>query len=54
MYNTALNNLICGKPPGNLEMRAKNCRSGKTVDPMTKRCTVKKGQHPVPTHLQGS
>jgi hypothetical protein len=48
-YNTALNNLIWGKSPGNLETRAKTAdQSGKmykTVDPMTKRRTGREGQY---------
>jgi hypothetical protein len=40
-YNTALNNLIWGKSPGNLEMRAKTAdqpgKVYKTVHSMTKR-----------------
>jgi hypothetical protein len=52
MYNTALNNLIWGKPLRNLEMRAKTTDQPgnvyKTVDPMKKRRIVRKGQYLVP------
>jgi hypothetical protein len=48
-YNTALNNLIWGKSPGNLETRAKTAdqpgKVYKTVHPMTKRRTVREGQY---------
>jgi hypothetical protein len=46
MYNTALNNFIWGKTPGNLQTRAKAAdqpgKVCKAVDPMTKRHTVRR------------
>jgi hypothetical protein len=52
MYNTALHNLIWRKPLGNLETKAKTAdqpgKVYKTVDPLTKRHRVRKGQYLVP------
>jgi hypothetical protein len=49
MHNTALNSLIQEKLQGNLERRAKSVdqpgKVYKTVDPMKKRHTVRKGQY---------
>jgi hypothetical protein len=49
MFNTVLNNLIWDKSLRNLETRAKTAdqpgKVYKTVDPMTKRGTVREGQY---------